>query len=327
MDNNYLVSVIVPVYNNESYVEKCLKSIFVQTYKNIEIIVVNDGSKDESENIIRQLASMDDRIKYYFQPNKGVSAARNLGIKKAKGDYICFVDGDDFVSIDYVEYLMGICQYNLADVGLTTKMFGNYNKKQTKRDSMNVWTNYEATINMLSYNIPIGVYNKIFKTELIKENKIFFLENLFIGEGFNFNMAALQAAKSVAVGSRKIYYYRRDNPNSATTKFSEQKCINGLLALQTIKENLLFSDEKVIKYWNFANWRTYSDIYDIIINCKVKKSFPILFQESYNVTKKGAFSGLFLESVSHKQKIRGVLMGLNPRIIPILLKLRDIIYI
>lgn len=100
-----LVSVIVPVYNNEAYVEKCIRSITEQSYKNLEILVINDGSKDSSLEILEKLAEEDTRIKLFDQENAGVAAARNKGLEHATGEYVTFIDGDDYVGRNYISNL------------------------------------------------------------------------------------------------------------------------------------------------------------------------------------------------------------------------------
>jgi len=114
--DNPLVSVIVPVYNAESYVDKCIRSLTAQTYANIEIIAVNDGSKDISGTIIEELAQTDKRIRFINQPNQGVCIARNNGIDMARGEYLLFVDGDDFLEPDYVEALATAAMANDSDL-------------------------------------------------------------------------------------------------------------------------------------------------------------------------------------------------------------------
>lgn len=100
-----LVSIIVPVYNNEAYVEKCIRSIMEQSYQNLEILVINDGSKDHSFDILTKLAEEDTRIKLFNQENAGVAAARNKGLEHATGEYITFIDGDDYVGRNYISNL------------------------------------------------------------------------------------------------------------------------------------------------------------------------------------------------------------------------------
>ncbi len=111
-----LVSVIVPVYNNEKYVEKCVRSLMEQTHRELEIILINDGSKDHSGEILEQMAAADERIKYICQDNAGVAVARNRGLDAASGEYLTFVDGDDYVSPDYIEKFLACVKEKGADL-------------------------------------------------------------------------------------------------------------------------------------------------------------------------------------------------------------------
>lgn len=104
---NKLISIIVPVYNTSDYLEKCINSIINQTYKNIEIIIIDDGSTDNSADIIKRFIDIDERVVCYYQPNRGVATARNKGIELSKGDYILFIDSDDYVEPTIVEKLLG----------------------------------------------------------------------------------------------------------------------------------------------------------------------------------------------------------------------------
>ncbi|MDQ1143763.1 glycosyltransferase involved in cell wall biosynthesis [Bacillus sp. SORGH_AS 510] len=127
------VSVIVPIYNVEKFLSKCIETIINQSYKNLEIILVDDGSPDRSGEICDEYAAKDKRIKVIHQKNSGVSSARNAGINAATGDYVCFADGDDYLMPDYVEYLMDLAVRNDADISLTTDMFSNYQLNQVKK--------------------------------------------------------------------------------------------------------------------------------------------------------------------------------------------------
>ena len=111
-----LVSIIVPVYNAEKYIKNCVLSILNQDYKNIELILVNDGSKDNSYNICKQLAEKDNRIRLFNKENGGTSSARNYGLDNAKGEYVCFIDSDDFACPNYVTTLLAATQN--ADMGI-----------------------------------------------------------------------------------------------------------------------------------------------------------------------------------------------------------------
>ena len=116
MKKQDLISIVVPIYNVEKYLEKCINSIIIQTYKNIEIILVNDGSTDSSGKICDIYLKIDKRIKVVHKKNGGLSDARNVGIENAKGKYIAFIDSDDFLDSDFIEILYNlIIEYN-ADV-------------------------------------------------------------------------------------------------------------------------------------------------------------------------------------------------------------------
>ena len=121
-----------------------MDSILAQTWDFIEIILVDDGSTDNSGFICDQMQQKDDRVKVLHKSNGGVSSARNSGIEMASGGFICFVDGDDYVMPDYIEYMMGQIIKNNADIALTTQMFGNFDEKQVKKDEIKTWNGEDA---------------------------------------------------------------------------------------------------------------------------------------------------------------------------------------
>jgi len=128
-----IISIIVPVYNGEKYIRACVESLINQDYSNIEIILVNDGSLDSSKKIIDEIANSDNRIIAIHQENSGVSTARNHGIKKSKGDYLCFVDVDDYVTKDYVSYMYKMIKETVA-IKIILLTFGRFLKSRTRRE-------------------------------------------------------------------------------------------------------------------------------------------------------------------------------------------------
>lgn len=312
--DNPLISVIVPLYNVGNYAAKCIESIQGQSYSNIEIVLVDDCTPDESGRIADKYAEIDKRIKVIHKSTRGgVSAARNTGIEASCGTYVCFVDGDDYVMEDYVEYLFNLIR-NDSDITLTTDMFGNFDLKQNNYDNIEIYSPEQATVSILCYNIPIGVYCKLFKRSFLG-NDIRFLEKLFIGEGFNFNTTAFQKANHVVVGHRKIYYYRRDNPTSATTKFSIEKWENGLYAIDEIKKNFILHSNKLDEAWDFAYWRTHSDAYDVLVLANAQKEYPDFYKRCVKVVRHN-FTSAFKVPVSKSNLARAVIMGMCPRAIP-----------
>ena len=227
MNDNDLVSIILPVYNVQSYIEECVKSIINLKYKNFEAIFIDDGSTDNCYNILMNFSKQDKRIKVLHKNNGGVSSAKNLGLKKAKGKYITFVDPDDYVTPDYIDNLLDLIKKNNAEITVSKGILDNYKMKPDK------------------YNIQ-------------------FYEDVFMGEGFNFNVKCFSCANKVAVGFHKTYFYRRDNNNSATTKFKIEKWENAIYAVDKMKENLDFKDIDIENAWKFARWRTNVDGYTLL---------------------------------------------------------------
>lgn len=322
-EENYKVSVIVPVYNVAPFLEKCVESILSQTWDFIEIILVDDGSTDKSGLICDQMKQKDDRVKVLHKKNGGVSAARNSGIEMASGGFICFVDGDDYVMPDYIEYMLEQIVKNKADIALTTQMFGNFDEKQVESDGIKIWNGEDAVEVILCYQLPIGCYCKLFRTKCLEDIK--FIPEIFIGEGFNFNVTAFQKAEKVIAGKRKTYYYRRDNPTSAMTKFSIKKCECGLWALEIIKQNLTIRSDRILEAWKYANWRTHSDFYDMCVLAGVEKEYPEMYRKCLKETRKDALSALHVPT-SKQNKLRAVIMWICPAAIPIAMRVRKLKY-
>ncbi len=317
------ITVIIPVYNVAPFLEKCIESVCVQRYENLEIILVDDGSKDESGNICDYYAKTDERVKVIHKKNNGVSSARNSGLDIATGEWICFVDGDDFIMPDYVGYMLALAKGYEADVAITLKMFGNFDQSQSAEENIKIWASEDAVEAILCYRVPIGCYCKLFKRSLLEDTR--FIPEVFIGEGFNFNISTFQKAKRIVAGNMRIYYYRRDNPSSAMTKFSIEKCECGLWALSVIKENLTIRTERIELAWEFANWRTYSDFYDMCVLSNARMDYQEMYQKCLNVTKEEAFIALKVPTTI-QNKIRAIIMWVWPAMIPFIMRIRKYRY-
>lgn len=237
-ENNRLISVIVPAFNVEMYIEKCIKSIQNQTYKNIEIVIIDDGSDDSTSYILDELAMLDSRISVFHNSNAGVSAARNFGIKHANGYYLVFVDGDDYLSNDYLEYMLYLMTETNSDFCLSKKCYISNNEAQVLNDKIECINSNEGIALLLSPEVTVGCWNKMYKKSLIEDNKLEFSTNLFYGEGLSFITQVAMKSQRIGVGSKKVYYYRRNNDSSATTLFNIKKLINGEKALLLINSSL-----------------------------------------------------------------------------------------
>ncbi len=238
-----LITVIVPMYNVESFIQQCISSVQEQTYRNIEILLVDDGSPDRSGVLADEMARSDDRIMVLHIKNGGVSAARNLGVRNATGEFVVFVDGDDYLASDYVEYMYNLVQVTKSEFVMSRNCFKFPGaEQQVNVDRVETLTSEQAAVELLyPENIDIGCWNKMFSREFLLKNEIVFPGDFFMGEGLNFIVAAAQLANRVGVGLRRVYHYRRDNENSATTAVSVNKYINALSALDNIERTALLN--------------------------------------------------------------------------------------
>lgn len=221
-----LVSIIVPVYNAEEYLAECIESVINQKYKNIEVILIDDGSKDRSLNICNNYKKMDDRITVISQPNKGVSAARNTGIEYSKGDYIIFVDSDDFVTDSYCDDLLEVIKDN-ESVGMVVQGFcrlysDNHKEKISYRINDGIY-NYEEFMKSIIDDGSFSGFTLqsscgiLYRKDIIEENHIRFREAVKFNEDGLFSTEYFFASKkNVYINFSIADYFYRVNYDSAS---------------------------------------------------------------------------------------------------------------
>ena len=201
-----LVSIIVPIYNVETYIEKCLDSILTQTYTQLEVILVNDGSKDSSGKIAKEYALTDQRICYIEQENQGVSCARNKGVEQARGKYILFVDSDDWIEDNLVEECVKIAIHNEADlVEFGIQWVNSTNGKKIFSKKVETFDNL-TTIDMLfkKEKFYIAAWNRLYRKDLI--------QNLKFPEGkkhedIDYTLRVLYSAQKIVYYDAGLYNY------------------------------------------------------------------------------------------------------------------------
>ncbi len=233
------VSVVVPIYNVEKYLNRCLQSIINQSYKNIEIILVNDGSTDNSLQIAEEEEKNDSRIKIITQKNQGLSMARNTGIQHATGEYICFVDSDDFVHKDYVKCLIENLEENDSDISVCDYLYIN-EKDETwskKNKEEKIFSNLEAINDLLVGNqeTEVMAWNKLYKLSLFKENNIFFPKGKLHEDNFT-TYKLYYYAKKISLIPDKLYFYLQRTDSIMGKKFN----IKRLDVLQAVEETKSF---------------------------------------------------------------------------------------
>ena len=201
---NNLISIIIPVYNVEQYLRQCLDSVVNQTYKNLEIILVDDGSTDNSGKICDEYAVKDNRIKVIHKQNGGVSSARNVGLDVATGDYIGFVDSDDYIENDMYEYLYNLARENNAEISICQVDYikgNNISYKMLLKEDQLLTTNQALEI----FYTQLYIYNKLFKKNIL--SNVFFTNDICIAEDTLFCLESFKRSKAIIYGKRIKYHY------------------------------------------------------------------------------------------------------------------------
>jgi glycosyltransferase involved in cell wall biosynthesis len=243
------VSVVVPVYNAGRYLKKCLNSIINRTYGNTEIILVDDGSTDDSAEICKRFAEKDSRVRLIMQENKGVSEARNTGIANSNGDYIAFIDSDDWISENYIADLVTACERENAQCGVSSIMniYGSHN-------SMNSICRYEVTKDSGSAKEFFGsayiygfAWGKLFRSDIIRQNKLRFEPDIKACEDVVFTLQYLKNTEKILTVPSAVYYYNHLRSGNLVSKFYEYEYLYRYRSMILLRECLptYISDEKI----------------------------------------------------------------------------------
>lgn len=229
MEMNEKVSVIIPMYNAARYIERCIRSILQQTYSSIELILVDDGSTDDTFKVAQKSFEKDKRVCIYTQPNGGVSKARNFGLSFSTGSYVIFVDADDYLDLEMIETMvatiadkfdMAICGFRRCFETTTEKVYNSTNKVVDYEIIMSpkeIANNYWRLQEIGCINPP---WNKIYRMSVIKDNNILFLESSTWGEDCIFNLSYISKSKEIKLMKKVLYNYVI-HPNQATKKIDK----------------------------------------------------------------------------------------------------------
>lgn len=252
-----LISIIVPVYNSENYLKKCVESILNQTYDNLEVILVDDGSEDASYKICCELAKKDKRVIVKQKKNGGVSSARNLGILSSKGNILLFVDADDTVDVNYVKKLSEPLIKKDYDVAICSfyNVFSQKIKKGIIIDEIFLKENIQDDFEKI-FPLLFSVCNIAYKKNIITENALQFDENMRQGEDVFFNFTYFKFVKRVFLVKEYLYnYYHREN-NSLNQKAYYKDFQYYLIRLTLLKSLLLKqkikNTDKILNYYALA---------------------------------------------------------------------------
>lgn len=260
-----LVSIILPVYNSEKYIKLAMESVLKQSYKNFELIIVNDGSTDNSDNICKEYQQKDERIKYIYTQNNGVSSARNYALKYATGTYITFIDDDDMYEKDYLKELVNnVNKYNTDLVSCAYKTINKKNRIINYSSDLTT-SNLKEYIEILQPNLLINqLWNKIYKLDIIKKNNITFDTNIDLGEDYKFNLEYFSYINSQIYINKPLYNYRI-NDNGLGFKYrknSNEIKLSLLRKLELLYNNNNYELNYIYKNYIIQYFSYFSNIVD-----------------------------------------------------------------
>lgn len=264
--DNLIVSIIIPIYNVEKYICKCVDSIINQTYTDLEIILVDDGSPDSCPEICDEFGKKDKRIRVVHKENGGLSDARNVGLNIAKGDYIVFLDGDDYAEINMIEKALNVAKSSDSDIVqwgfyvdfvdendelyksiIHSQPHAIYDKEQFKHIKIN-----QKFIGDLGY-----AWNKLYKTKLLKENELNFTKGLSLVEDIVFNSPALALSNRIAFLEEPLLHYMQRPRATLGTKFYKNYYELKSQASKAVKELLIeweVGDSKIKSIISFMDF-------------------------------------------------------------------------
>lgn len=328
MMSDGLISIIIPVYNIEEQIEKCLQSIVSQTYSNIEIIVVDDGSTDSSGKIIDKFAESDNRIIVIHKENGGVGSAKNTGLKYVHGEYIGFVDGDDYINCAMYEILIRNLEKYHCDIagccfkGVSDDNPGTYSEA-IKSDSqkIKILNNFDSFYkyyfefskeNERTFftTSVLSLCNKVFRKELLEG--ISFPENTHMGEDSFVYFDILKKAQKSVYTDLKLYYYYNRVDSATRTKYESYEKINARLLnkVKTIGKYINILDD--LGYYDLSNSCLNIELFDIIMECSKKGTTMKLRSLYKRIVKKILNIKGFGHSFTLKRKILIILFLFSP---------------
>jgi len=308
MQNKPLVSIVVPVFNAEMYLEKCLGSITKQEYPNLEVIVVNDGSSDASGEIIESYALNDSRYIVYNQKNRGVSAARNKGISLAKGDYVTFIDADDVIHKVFIRRLVNDLLEKNADIVTTNKQ--SYSMTDSEFLSISLGNDaviQEYTVDQALMSLYSGTLEKghngvqMLRRRLIIDNNLLYDTSMKICEDFDFLARAIVESNKVIYDPLDMYYYRLND-------FSALQTMTVIQHYESMHNKQLYGRKLVKDYPDLEKILNNNLLLESIscggILINLKERYPSEFMQVTNNINTYKHSTLFSKRISLKNRLK-----------------------
>lgn len=261
-----LTSIIIPIYNSEKYLIECLESVVHQTYKNIEIILINDGSTDNSKDICTKYLQEYSNIKYFEKSNSGVSDTRNIGLKHASGKYTMFIDSDDVYELNYVEEMVKSLEKNQSQLAYSS--YYKYYKNKKIINQLDSSQNKNLLIELFSSNYMQGYLgNKIYLTNIIKKYNLSFAKNINTSEDLLFNYNYIQNIEKVSYCNNSSYIYRMRKSSLLNNQKTD-------LSVFKIIDYITTKDTEFYNYAEFFYLNIYFKYYKILKKEHILNNYP-----------------------------------------------------
>lgn len=321
-----MISIIIPVYNVGEYIKECLDSILMQTYKDLQIIIVDDGSSDNTMDIVK---GYDDKFKDFtilYQKNAGVSVARNTAFDHIKGEYTIYIDPDDFLELNMIENMYNRATKANVDI-VISEFYVYYNSKDNRNyvekynvDPRKIYNNYEVMDLVLNYELQGQLWNKLFKTELLKRINFSFEPNRYIQDAFPV-FKAIYASKGICFIDKPLYYYRQ-RATSTVHKKNAKLAEDYYHAMSSIINYIKDKDIKVDrKSLNIFRIKVLSHFIAHYTNANEENNLKSFKKSKYNELSIKNKDFLFLSEISKDDKIKLLLW--NCGLYPILKKIKN----
>ena len=305
------VTVIVAIYNSGNFLRQGLESLLGQTWQNIEVLMMDDGSTDDSAAICDEYAELDSRFIAVHKSNTGVCDSRNQALEKATGEYVCFMDGDDWLADDFVEYMMYLIEKTGAQMAMSDKLFTSQNQSQAHDDTVETWDFEKAITGIIYPYITLGPWNKIYSMKVIKERSIRFPSHWF-GETLHFANTVAYYSGIVGVGHRKVYNYRTDNENSGTAQYNVNYRLLSLGNALNLRNSCFATTEKIK---NAIEWHIYINYYSLLYHIFATNSVATYekeYREAERYLKKNWFRIFVKSDIRPKQRCAVLLDAFCP---------------
>lgn len=279
MKNKELISVIVPVYNVEQYLSRCVDSILNQSYQELELILVNDGSKDKSLEVCRKYEQKDFRIKIVDKKNEGAGAARNAGLEMAEGELIMFIDSDDWIEHDMLQHLYKLLRENSADISMCNYFIESVDGSERTshpfpiQDEPSITNDIAQCVAMLDEQCKFPyLWNRLYKRKFIEDFHIRFENQFTTGQDLDFNLKYFRHVNKCVISNRPLYHYIKNGIGSLCARYKDG--LYGIVSELNLRRKALYTE------LNMNEKDDYIQIYEKTYVEYISSCVPNMFREN-----------------------------------------------